>query len=147
MKIMLSLALCFFIIIARCQDPVKWTFGSKKVSDLGFEIRFTAQIQEGWHIYSQTTPEGGPYPTKIEFAKNPLIITEGKTREEGELELYFEKVFDVEVHAYSNQVTFLQHVKIKSAIKTNLSGTIEYMACDNQRCTAPKKIPFQVRLD
>ena len=33
----------------------------------------TATIQPGWHMYSLTTPKGGPNPTTVTLADNPAI--------------------------------------------------------------------------
>ena len=47
------------------KDPVKWTWNATKKSDKVYEITYTAVIEKPWHIYSQTTPKGGPVPTKF----------------------------------------------------------------------------------
>src|SRR5688572_16409653 len=87
---------------AQVKDPVKWSFSSKKKDAITYEVRITATIDNGWHIYSQTTPDGGPIPTTIEFTKNPLLVVEGIPKEVGKLEQKHEALFGVDVKQYSN---------------------------------------------
>jgi hypothetical protein len=39
------------------------------------ELRVTAKIAKGWHIYSMTQPKGGPIATKIKLAPGPFKAT------------------------------------------------------------------------
>ena len=50
----------------------------------------------------------------------------------------------VDVKYYSETVTFAQSIKLKSPVKTNLSGTIKYMVCNDKMCLPPKTISFNV---
>lgn len=135
-----------FICFAQIEDPVKWTFTTKKLKDGKYEIHLIATIESGWHIYSQTTPDGGPVPTAITFSKNPLLALEGNVKEVGKLEKHFEKLFGVEVHQFSNKVDFVQTVKLKANAKTNLTGAVEFMVCNDEMCMPPKSVPFTVQL-
>jgi hypothetical protein len=129
------------------QGPVEWKWSAKKIGDKLYEVRLTAKVDEPWHIYSQQTPKGGPLPTSISFTKSPLLLVDGKPKEEGDLEIHHEEVFDVDVYAYTGKVEFVQVVKLKANAKTNISGSIEYMACTNQQCLPPATIKFSVTLN
>lgn len=130
--------------ICVAQDPVSWSFSSKKIGDKMYEVHLTATVAQPWHTYSQSSPEGGPLPTKVTFTKNPLVTMQGKTKEDGKLLVKHEEVFDVDVKYYADKVDFVQVVKLKSNAKTNISGTVEFMACDESKCLPPKSIPFKV---
>ncbi len=41
------------LLFAQIQNPVAWTATSKKIADKTYEVRLTANMQKGWHIYSQ----------------------------------------------------------------------------------------------
>lgn len=127
-------------------DVVQWKFESKKIADKKFEVKLIATMQDPWHIYSTTTPEGGPLPTKITFTKNPLTTTEGNIKEVGKLESHFEEVFDIDTRYFNNKVEFVQVVNLKGNAKTNITGTVEYMACTDKQCLPPKSVPFTVAL-
>ena len=131
---------------SQVKDPVKWAYDSKKIDESTFEISLTATVDPTWHIYSQTTPEGGPSATVISFTKNPLIQLEGEVKEVGKLEQKHEKLFGVDVKQFSNKVIFVQTVKLKAKAKTALTGTIEFMTCNNRECLPPKTEKFSVAL-
>jgi len=128
------------------KDPVKWTYTSKKIDESTFEINLTATVDPSWHIYSQTTPEGGPSATVISFTKNPLIQLEGEVNELGKLEQKHEELFGVDVKQFSNKVSFVQTVRLKGKAKTAITGTIEFMTCNNRECLPPKTEKFSVSL-
>jgi len=142
--------LYFFLLLSLsvfAQSPVKWNFAATKISGNTYEVHLTADIQEGWHIYSQTTPSGGPLPTKIVFRKNPIALVSGTAKETGKLEQHYEEVFGVDVKFYSGKIDFVQVVKLKTAVKTTLTGTVEYMACMNDKCLPPAKQNFSIALN
>lgn len=126
------------------QDPVHWEFKAKKIKDKIYEVHITATIEDPWSIYSQSTPEGGPLPTTIEFAKNPLVVPSGKIKEVGTLKKKFEDVFEVDVLYYKNKVDFVQVVTLKNNVKTNITGNVEFMACNDQQCLPPNTVKFSI---
>lgn len=127
-------------------DVVQWKFESKKLTDKKYEVKLIAMVKNPWHIYSTTTPDGGPLPTKISFTKNPLTALDGKIKEVGKLETHFEEVFDVDTKYFNNKVEFVQVVNVKGNAKTNLAGTVEFMTCNDKECLPPKSVPFSVAL-
>jgi len=103
-------------------------------------------IEKGWHIYSQSTPDGGPVATSFTFSKNPLITLQDKIKEVGRLEQHHEPLFGVDVKQYSDRVDFVQIVKIRKGIKTMLTGSIEYMLCNDSECLPPTRNKFSIGL-
>lgn len=130
---------------AQIKDPVKWSATSKKVAT-GYEVTLTATLPKPWHIYSQHTGDGGPIPTSFKFAKNPLVTFEGSVKEVGKLMEAYDKNFDTKVKSFGEKVDFVQTVKVKGNIKTNVSVTVEYMTCDDSQCLPPTKKTFSVAL-
>lgn len=146
MKKLLVIFSMFLSTVVFAQDPVKWSFTSKKISGNTYEIHITAMIQSPWSIYSQSTPDGGPLPTMFSFGKNPLVKLEGNVKEQGDLKKKFEEVFAVDVLYYKDKVDFVQKITIKNNIKTNITGKLEYMACNDEQCLPPKEIPFSIAI-
>lgn len=146
-KLFLSMVVLLAVMAASAQEqPVSWSFDAKKIADKTYEIRLTAKIDDEWHIYSQTTPDGGPVPTSISYAKNPLLTIEGGTKEVGKMEKHFEKLFGVEVLQFSNKVDFVQTVKLKASVKTNITGKVTFMVCNDEMCMPPTSVPFSLAL-
>lgn len=136
-----------FFGFAQVEDPVKWSFAAKKLNAGTYETRLVATIAPGWHIYSQTTPEGGPVPTTVSFTKNPLVTLDGELKELGRLEQKHERIFDLDVKQFSGKVDFVQVVKIKGNAKTIVAGEIESMVCNDTKCLPPKTVKFSVTLN
>jgi thiol:disulfide interchange protein DsbD len=131
--------------VAQIKDPVKWTASSKKMGDK-YQVTLTATLPKPWHIYSQKTGEGGPLPTKLSFTKNPLLSLVGNVKEEGKLKEEYDRNFDTKVKFYGDKVDFVQTVKVKGNVKTNVGVTVEYMTCDDTQCLPPTKKTFNVAL-
>lgn len=134
-------------VFAQIKNPVKWSYTAKKIAATTYEVRLTATMERGWHLYSQTTPDGGPVKTSITFAKNPLLTVDGKAKEVGKLEQRHEDLFGVDVKQYSGKVDFVQTVKLKAAAKTSVTGSVEFMVCNDKECLPPRTEKFSVPLD
>lgn len=146
-SVILSIAILFSgVCFSQVKYPVKWLFSAKKINATTYEVHLTANVDEEWHIYSQTTPDGGPAATSVSFTKNPLIIMDGETREAGKLEQHFEPLFGVDVKQFSGKVDFVQTVKLKNKVRTSLNGTIAFMICNDHECMPPTKQKFSISL-
>jgi len=147
-KILIAIVvlISFSTAYAQVKDPVGFQFKANKRATGIYEIVITADISKPWHMYSQSTPKGGPIPTKITFNNNPLIVKEGKLSEKGKMEKINDKVFGVQVFYYSDKVVYAQVVKVKGSVSTNISGTISYMVCDDTQCLPPTKKTFDLKL-
>ena len=147
-KIFFALFLVFssHVLFGQILNPVDWTITSKKINDKIYEVHLIATINKGWHIYSQTTPEGGPVPTSITFTKNPLLDLEGKVKESGKLEQRHEEIFGVDVKQFSDKVEFIQVIKLKSRVKTSAKISVEYMVCNDRQCLPPVTKNFSIAL-
>lgn len=146
-KIYLSLV-SFFVVaaaFAQIENPVRWSYTAKKISDKVFDVYITATLDSKWHIYAQDAGEG-PEPTSVSFSKNPLISLDGKIKEEGKLEKEYDQNFGSTLKFYSNKVSFVQRVKLKSPVATVLKGSVNYMVCNDRKCLPPKEIPFTVKV-
>jgi thiol:disulfide interchange protein DsbD len=124
---------------------VQWTYTAKKISAKVYEVHMTAKIGTGWHLYSQNAGNG-PVPTSFTWTANPLLTPSATTREVGAMKKVYEPAFKSEVHYYQNTVDFVQTVKLKSPVKTTLSGKVEFMVCNDHECLPPTDVPFSVEL-
>jgi Disulphide bond corrector protein DsbC len=128
-------------------NPVSWAFTSKKIADKTYELRMTATIQSGWHLYSQTQPDDAiAEPTKITINKNPLLSFDGKIKEEGKMEKFHDAKLDLSANQYSSKVEFVHVVKLKSNAKTKVSGNVRFQTCNDEKCLPPKTVTFSVAL-
>lgn len=138
----------FAVMGISAQNPITWTFTSKKITNGNYEIHMTATIDKGWHLYSQEQPDDAiAMGTTFTITGNPLIEKVGKIKEEGKLEKFHDKELKLSAHQYSNTVDFVQTIKLKGKAKTNFSGSVEYQTCDDKKCLPPKTVNFKVALD
>lgn len=146
-KIFFSIAIIFCFNAVNAQQKIAWTYSAKKLADNQYEVRMTANPPIGWHIYSQFTPDGGPIPTSFSFNKNALISLVGKVVEKGKLTKYYDKNFKVDVMYFEGKADFVQIIKVKGKLKTNLSGEVESMICNDKICMPPVTQKFNVLLN
>jgi thiol:disulfide interchange protein DsbD len=146
-KLLFILFTLFIGKFSFAQNPVSWVFTSKKLTDKTYELRLTATIQKGWHLYAQKQPDDAiAQPTTFNFNNNPLLNLEGKVKEIGKLEKYKDDNLNISANQYSNKVDFVQLVKIKGKAKTAVTGQLEYQTCDDKKCLSPKTVNFSIAL-
>ena len=146
-QIVFGLMMVLFFATAGAQQKVSWAYTAKKLAANKYEIHITATPPPGWHIYSQLTPEGGPVPTTFKFNKNALVAVNGKVNEKGKVISYFDNNFKVNVKYFEGKADFVQVVTVKGKIKTNISGEIESMICNDRTCMPPTIEKFNVALN
>ncbi len=143
-KFLLSLFLTAVIgcSFGQILNPVKFSYKAKKKSATQYELIVKAAIDPKWHLYSVNNPNGGAEPTVLKFEGVKKV---GNIKEIGKLHSDFDESFSVNQKYFENTVDFVQLVKIKPGTK-KVSGTIEYMVCNDKKCLPPKEIAFDIRL-
>lgn len=147
MKSILTLLSLFMCNLAFAQDHVKWSYAAKKVAEGTYELHVTANVAAHWHLYSQSSPEDAATPTKFTFKKNPLTALQGTPKEVGKMISKYESSFKTTVKYYEDKVTFVQLVKVKGKVKTTVSGSIEFMICNEHECIPGDAVDFTVALN
>src|SRR5262245_28685637 len=68
---------------AKIYVPVKWTFSAKQSAPGEAVLTFKANIDKGWHIYSQHTPQAimSPIPMSFVFEVNKCYSLIGRVNE------------------------------------------------------------------
>jgi len=126
-------------------NPVSWTFTAKKISDKTYELHLTATMQSGWHLFSQVQPEDAvAIPTGFKLNSKPLVTLDGKIKEVGKMEKFHDAKLDISANQYAEKVDFVQVVKLKSNVKTSITGSVEYQTCDDKKCLPPKTVNFSI---
>ncbi len=145
----LSLLLAFAATsFSQIYNPVKWSFSSKQLSDTEFNLVYTANIEDGWYIYSQyLESDDGPIRTSFTYDKGTHFSTSGKNTETSshrkELK---DPLFDnMQVIKFAEKVVFTQKVKVADFSKP-ISGYLTFMTCNNERCLPPTDIEFSFQL-
>ena len=117
-------------VFAQTEDnPVVWSYEVKKISDTEYDLVIKGDIMEGWHIYSQFTPEGGPLQSEFTFEeageRYELIgeTNEGKTVRE------YSDIFGVDEVFFKNKALFTQRIKLIDPNVDQLEVGLFYQIC------------------
>jgi len=148
MKYFTLIALLWLSVAANAQSSkqVTWAYSSKKIADKVYEVHMVASIGNNYHMYAQNVGVEGPLPTAFKFINNPLASVDGKVKEIGKLVKKKEEVWGGIVNYYEKTVEFVQVVKLKANIKTNLAGSVEFMVCNDSQCLPPATVEFKVNI-
>src|SRR4051812_1922018 len=146
-KIILAISFMLIFSAVNAQQKITWSYSAKKLGHNKYEIHLTATPPAGWHIYSQLTPEGGPVPTTFRFNNNALFTLDGKVGEKGKVITYYDQNFKVNVKYFEGRAQFVQLVTLKGTVKTNISGEVESMICNDKVCMPPTTEKFNVALN
>jgi thiol:disulfide interchange protein len=128
---------------AWCQGPnqVRWTLSvDPSGAPPGSRVlgKLEADIQPGWHMYSLSTPPGGPIPTTIRVAPNPALeqvrILQPKPVRA------FDKNFNIDTETYTNKAIFLIEAKLRAnapAGPVEIRAESRYQVCSETTCIPP----------
>jgi thiol:disulfide interchange protein DsbD len=146
-KITLSFSFLFIItwLSAQIYNPVTWDFKYEKTGDKQYDIVFTANIEEGSHIYSMDIPEGGPIPTTFRFDTVAGYKLEGQTYEVNKPEEAFDDAFGFKIKSFKNKAEFRQKIVAVESSFT-VSGLVNFMACNNATCSPPQDVEFSISI-
>jgi thiol:disulfide interchange protein DsbD len=136
----------FQMVSAQILEPVKWSFESRKTGESEYELRFMATMDNGWHLYSQFVPSGGPIPTSFKFEKSAGYTLVGKVTEPKPLEEN-DPNFNMVVKYFIKSVVFTQKVKVVSDKPVEVKGFLEFMCCNNQNCLPPTEVNYSFKLE
>jgi len=128
---------------AKIDTPVHWKFASSKVGEDKYAVTFTANIDKGWHLYSQFLKSGGPVPTTFQFEKAPDVSLAGNVTEKPIAISGFDESFQMKILYHEHQVTFTQIVKT-TVPDAHLIGSLNYMVCSGQKCLPPTDVNFDI---
>lgn len=135
-------------------DPVQWKLQPVK----GFEqvkpgapawLQLTATIQPGWHLYSPTTPPGGPILTKIALTPNAAVTDAKVWRQKPVRKL--DPNFNIDTETYAGSAVFYLEADTKagSSGPVAIEASAYYQACSDVKCLRPvtKKADATVTFD
>lgn len=144
MLLAMLLVSSFSVLQAQIYDPVKWKFAVNRLSDSEAELVFTANIEKGWHLYSQHIDGDGPVPTTFTFQELGGATLNGEVSE-GEGHTEMDENFGMELKYFDGKADFVQKVKISTAAST-IKGELEFMVCNDERCLPPDYVPFEFKI-
>lgn len=124
-------------------DPVQWSLQSdldRLPPGAPISLRLTATVEPGWHLYSLTTPKGGPIPTTVVLAASPVM--ESAALYQPQPERRFDPNFSLDTETFANEAVFLISGRLRQdapAGAVDLTADVRYQACNDRQCLPPRK--------
>ena len=128
------------------EEPVQWTTQLNRISDTVVELEFSATIAEKWHLYSLEEFEEGPLPTEFVFVYDSLQLALAGPTTSGTPKVEFDQIFQIDLPFFDKEAVFKQQFKLLDAVVKEISGEINYQACDDRVCIFRTE-PFRIALD
>jgi thiol:disulfide interchange protein DsbD len=126
-------------------QPVVWSQQVNKLSETEFELILKGDIQEGWHLYSQYTAEGGSLPSEFNFEKEgEEYALVGKTQESETLTEYSD-IFDVDETFFKKEAIFTQKIRLLNQDVKQVDVSLWYQVC--KEVCIPNEETFRFSLD
>ncbi len=126
-------------------DVVKWSSSTENNPDGTVSVRFTADIEPGWHIYDMEEYELGPTSTSVAVLSANGLEPVGPVREVTRPTRKFDELFDLEIGYHETRAVLEQRVRVAGESGT-LEVEIEWMACDDRTCLAPQTLELTVEV-
>lgn len=136
--------------IAQRPVHVHWTTDMESSSATEGIIRWSADIDEGWHIYGLTMPDLGPdavAPQLTVFTIDPAdgLQLVGDVEPSVPAKVQFDESLKLNLPMWEGKVQFSQRFKLAEGVKgAYIRGTVEYMACTDKSCTPPTRESFDL---
>lgn len=125
-----------FINVNAQLQPIKWTTEVQRVSETEYNLITKAAIDNHWHLYSQSLPEGGAIPTEFVY-DNPTLSNNFEligTTAESKSTTEFDNIFQMNLSYFDTQATFTQKVKVLNPLVTVIDAEVSFQACDDSKC-------------
>ena len=127
------------------EQPVSWSASQSAVGEGIYEIKLTASMEEGWHIYDLGPYDGGPTPTSLKVSGDGVELV-GTPYIVGDVHKAYDEIFSMDIGTCSNGVAFAQKVKVLSASAVSVTANIEWQACNDGSCMPPMDEDFTLQL-
>lgn len=143
-KILFSLLLLLSsVVYAQSESPIKIN-ASVDTEGAELTLKFVAEIEPGWHLYSTGLADGGPTSATVTFetlegAEVVGVLTPGA----GEIEID-DPIFEMKVKYFENSATLTQKLKLLGG-DYRLQGYLRYGACNDENCLPPTTYEFDIK--
>ena len=142
---LLLLGFVFVKVQAQIINPVKWEPRIEKKSTSEYVLTFNGNIEAGWHVYSQFTPEDGPLPAEFIFHDNKSNYEFIGKATESETKREFNEIFGVDEIFFSDKVTFTQLIKQINPEKEIIQVELSYQVCKENCISETKYFEFNLK--
>jgi len=146
LSVILFIGFLPYLSLSQILTPVKWSFRVEQTKPGEATLLMIADIDRNWHLYSQDIPPKGPQPTTFHFNKGEGYELVGKVIEPKAI-LENDPNFNMVLKYFSDRAVFRQKIRILSSKDFTITGSLEFMCCDDKQCIPPEELEmsFNVR--
>jgi len=122
------------------QNVVNWTFSAQKATDGGYILILHGKIRDGWRLYSTTMADSLPN-SRVTLDSTATAKILG-IEEKGKVESLQEPLFgNATTRSFHDDAQWLVH--IQPGDRTDLKGSVTFMAIDKDSVVGPVEVPFR----
>ncbi len=144
-KILLLLVFASVSLFAQTKEEmITWTLlvdANASKENAGFEAKFTAELNNGWHLYSISQPAGGPVATSIKVKDGQPFKFADRIRASLPIKNY-DNNFRMETEYYQDKAEFILPISATSNIDPAAALIVEvtFQLCNDESCLPPTKV-------
>ena len=112
-------------------EPVKWSFSHEVINDSIISLKFKAEIDDKWHVYSQNIENEPPLSTIFLFDDEPYSSIQKVN--EGKSIIAYDPIFEKDLKYFENNALFEHKIKFNDTLN-KISGMVDYQACNDKLC-------------
>ena len=150
MKRLICSALAAAALLAAPPNPVTWKLSGAPAKPVKagarFSVKLTANIQQGWHIYSMKPIEDGPLPTRIWLAEGQPFQAAGPIQGD-EPQTLQDPTLHMDVELYEGMTAFAVPVKAAAGAAPgtqNLVVNAQAQSCNNSICLPMTTVKVEI---
>lgn len=149
MKRIVTLAISLIVMIgaaAQMVQPIQWSAAVSMDGDDTGHVTLTASVDDGWHLYALSLPDGGPNPTVIKFETTPGIKLDGDITPSVAPTESVDMIFHLKLGWWDRDVKFTQPFKVVATGDNEIIANVSYQACNGSSCIAPSRESFTLKV-
>jgi thiol:disulfide interchange protein len=136
---------------AQVDSPVSWSArppAGPFRAGAPFDVKVEATIDGNWHLYSTTTPPGGPMPTRFSVLSGEPFSIAGTIRQSPPKE-EFDPNFGIQTEIYAGGAEFW--IPLRAAVSAkpgeyDVRLQAYYQVCDDTSCLPPRGVPVSFKI-
>ncbi len=109
----------------------------------------SAEVLDGWHVYSLTQPPGGPTALRVAVDENAIVRAAGRPSGSPP-EKKYDPSFDLETQFYAGSFTLHIPVRLKehaAAGWQSIPVSVRFQTCNGRECQPPRTIHLSASVE
>ncbi|HET6883234.1 MAG TPA: protein-disulfide reductase DsbD domain-containing protein, partial [Pirellulales bacterium] len=125
-------------------------FSADKASRSG-QLSITANMADGWHIYSLTQPPGGPVRSKIKLDQSDKFKVKGEFKPSEPAKKHVDDLAfkGLSLEEHDGSVTWTAPIELAAGVdpeQLKINGKLFAQSCRDGQCNIPQDFPFAAAL-